>query len=144
MAWNDKVVWSEGMFLKPQHFQQQDRHFERLLEGRTRPLASHAWGFSEIELDNAALALGKIQLTTARGILPDGTPFDFPQHDEPPLPLDVGADVRDETIVLGVPVHRPGTAENYLADGHDASLARFTVANYEADDVNANARSICV
>src|SRR6185437_3804641 len=28
MAWNSKVVWSEGMFLRPQHFQQQDRFMQ--------------------------------------------------------------------------------------------------------------------
>jgi type VI secretion system protein ImpJ len=26
MVWHDKVVWQEGMFLRAQHFQQQDRH----------------------------------------------------------------------------------------------------------------------
>ena len=28
----NKVVWSEGLFLQPQHFQQQDRYFERYVE----------------------------------------------------------------------------------------------------------------
>ncbi|MCP6146127.1 hypothetical protein, partial [Pseudomonas aeruginosa] len=26
MSWNNRVVWSEGMFLRPQHFQQHDRY----------------------------------------------------------------------------------------------------------------------
>ena len=38
MVWHDKVVWQEGMFLRAQHFQQQDRHFEHLLQARTAPL----------------------------------------------------------------------------------------------------------
>ena len=25
MTWQNKVMWTEGMFLQPQHFQQQDR-----------------------------------------------------------------------------------------------------------------------
>ncbi|WP_447531943.1 hypothetical protein, partial [Pseudomonas aeruginosa] len=29
MSLDSKVVWSEGMFLNPQHFQQQDRYIER-------------------------------------------------------------------------------------------------------------------
>ena len=28
MSWDNKVVWSEGMFLRPQHFQQHDRYLE--------------------------------------------------------------------------------------------------------------------
>ncbi len=78
MSWNSKVIWSEGMFLQPQHLQQHDRYIEKLLEGRTRPIAAYGWGFSALVLDEAALALGKVAISSARGIFPDGTPFDFP------------------------------------------------------------------
>ena len=56
MSWDDKVIWSEGMFLQPQHFQQHDRYVERLLEARTRPLLGNGWGFTSVELDPAAAA----------------------------------------------------------------------------------------
>lgn len=36
MSWNNRVVWSEGMFLRPQHFQQHDRYLETLVDGRCR------------------------------------------------------------------------------------------------------------
>ena len=38
MSSNNRVVWSEGLFLRPQHFQQQERHLERYIEGRSREL----------------------------------------------------------------------------------------------------------
>ena len=44
MAWNDKVVWQEGMFLRSQHFQQADRYTEHLVQMRAAPLRSHPWG----------------------------------------------------------------------------------------------------
>ena len=59
MSWNNKVVWSEGLFLQPQHFQQQDRYFERLVEGRTAPLLGYSWGFCSIELNRNSAKLGK-------------------------------------------------------------------------------------
>ena len=93
MSWNDRVVWSEGMFLQPQHFQQHDRYLERLVEGRTAPLQGYGWGFIRIELDLPALAIGKIQLSLAQGIFPDGTPFSFPDYDALPPALEIGADV---------------------------------------------------
>ena len=31
-----KVVWQEGMLLRPQHFQQNDRYFEHQLKSRSR------------------------------------------------------------------------------------------------------------
>ncbi|MDO7919824.1 type VI secretion system baseplate subunit TssK, partial [Pseudomonas aeruginosa] len=55
MSWNNRVVWSEGMFLRPQHFQQHDRYLETLVDGRCRSLLAGGWGFSELKLDDALL-----------------------------------------------------------------------------------------
>ena len=67
MTWHNKVVWTEGMFLRQQHFQQQDRYLEGLLDHRFRVVSPYGWGFSRLTLDDAALALGKISLQAARG-----------------------------------------------------------------------------
>ena len=32
MSWTSKVVWSEGLFLRPHHLQQSDRYLESLVE----------------------------------------------------------------------------------------------------------------
>jgi len=138
MSWSNKIVWSEGLFLQPQHFQQHDRYLERQIQGRTAPLMGNAWGFSVAELDTAALSLGKIQLNRAQGIFPDGTPFDFPAQDEPPLPLDVPANLKDELIYLALPVLRPGTDEADDSAGADAGLTRFAVTEFEVRDSNVS------
>jgi hypothetical protein len=46
-----KVVWSEGMLLRTQHFQQQDRWVERLVGGTLAGAVGHGWGISELALD---------------------------------------------------------------------------------------------
>ena len=51
MSWYAKVNWSEGLFLRPHHLQQADRHFENLLESRTRHVSPYPWGFALIEID---------------------------------------------------------------------------------------------
>jgi type VI secretion system protein ImpJ len=137
MSWNDKVVWSEGMFLQPQHFQQHDRYLERLLEGRAGPLQGNAWGFAHLELDAAALGIGKIQLASARGIFPDGTPFDFPSQDASPAALEVGADIKDELVVLAVPMRRPGSDESGYNTDELENLTRFSIDDTEVHDSNA-------
>ncbi len=86
MSWKNKVVWSEGLFLRPQHFQQQDRYLETFVEERTRTLRAYSWGVTELKLDEEALTLGKLAIAQARGVLPDGTPFAIPANDDPPLP----------------------------------------------------------
>ena len=33
MSWDSKVLWTEGLFLQPHHFQQADRYTEALITG---------------------------------------------------------------------------------------------------------------
>lgn len=39
MSWNNRVVWSEGQFLLPQMFQQQERYLEHVIHHRSLPLS---------------------------------------------------------------------------------------------------------
>ena len=141
MSWNSKVVWSEGMFLQPQHFQQHDRYLENLIEARAAPVAPYRWGHVVMRLDEAALKLGKIALAAGRGILPDGTPFDFPRVDEAPLPLDVPADVKDELAYLAAPLRRAGSDEADVAGSDAIGLTRYRVSEFDALDNNTGAET---
>src|SRR3990167_5026407 len=78
-----KVVWQEGMLLRPQHFQQNDRYHDYQLKTRTQKLDSYAWGFFELEIDRQFLNMGKLVVSKASGILPDGTLFDIGAEREP-------------------------------------------------------------
>lgn len=78
MSWNDRVVWSEGQFLLPQMFQQQERYLEHVMHYRSLPLTPFFWGFSHYNIDGEALNIGKLILKEASGIFPDGTPFNAP------------------------------------------------------------------
>lgn len=102
----NKVIWSEGMFLQTQHFQQQERYLESVLDHKARHLQGFGWGFSQLRLDHAALARGQFRLESATGILPDGTPFSFPDHDPVPLTLNVPPDLKDALICLALPLER--------------------------------------
>ncbi|PTN51522.1 type VI secretion system baseplate subunit TssK, partial [Achromobacter xylosoxidans] len=77
MVSRDKVIWSEGMFLRPQHFQQFERHMLHTAQQRAATLQGCFWGFGLLSLDRDALAIGKVALTRAQGVMPDGTPFRF-------------------------------------------------------------------
>jgi type VI secretion system protein ImpJ len=145
MSWQSKIIWSEGMFLQPQHFQQHDRYLERLIEGRIGPVAGRHWGHALLRLDDAALKLGKVALAAARGILPDGTPYEFPGADEPPAPLDVPGDLKEELVVLAAPLRRFGSDEADLASSDAVGLTRYAVAELDVDDNNTgNDRSALI
>jgi len=66
VSWDNRIIWSEGTFLQPQHFQQHDRHLEAQIEQRTRALGPHSWGFLELAVDESLLELGKLAVRCAR------------------------------------------------------------------------------
>ena len=136
MAWQRRVVWTEGMFLRPQHFQQQERYFEFFAHARSAAVASHAWGFETLVLDADALKLGKLALREARGLFPDGTPFNVPAQGDPPAPVDLPDAVRGQRVVLTLPVRRIGVEEVAFGDASDG-LMRVSVAEREVNDANA-------
>jgi type VI secretion system protein ImpJ len=137
MSWFSRVIWSEGLFLQPQHFQQQDRHAAWWVESRTLPLFGHFWGCAHLVLDEAALAIGKVAIVEARGILPDGTPFDIPAVDLPPPALDFPKDAKDQVIYLALPVRRAQGLE-VATDSADATarLARYEPVEFQVSDAH--------
>src|SRR5262250_912467 len=84
MSKAQKVVWTKGMFLMPQHFQAQDEYFEQSLHFRATASAFANWGLSGIGVDEASLVNGLFTLRHCEGILPDGLMFEMPAADELP------------------------------------------------------------
>lgn len=111
MTWHQRVIWSEGLFLEPQHFQQHDRFIEHLVRAHAQATQAWGWGWVAYAIDRDALGLGKFSLTSASGVLPDGTPFSFPDEACAPPPLDVPADAKDELVMLALPIARQGAKE---------------------------------
>lgn len=133
MSKNARVIWSEGMFLRPHHFQQYTRYLEHLIEERSAPLTTYSWGVLSLQLDQKLLGLGKIALDSACGIFTDGTPFSIPDNHEAPLPVDIPENTKECVIYLCIPLRRPGTAD--VENNADIdSLARYAPGEYDCAD----------
>src|SRR3954454_25356329 len=104
MTWHQRMIWSEGLFLEPQHFQQHDRFLEHLVRSHLRATEAWSWGWAAVMLDEIALALGKVGLASAFGVRPEGTAFSFPDDAAAPPPLDIPAGTRDEIVLLALPL----------------------------------------
>ena len=106
-----KVVWSEGMYLAPQHFQAQNRYFEDSVHFAMASLWSAAYGFTSYQMDAEAIRNGTVAMLNARGIFQDGLPFDMPECDALPAPRTIGRlfapATESVTVYLGVPFHAP-------------------------------------
>lgn len=140
MPAKSKVVWTEGMFLQPQHFQQHDRYIEGLIHDRCFGLQIYDWGFYSIKIDSNLLSVGKFGLIECRGIFPDGTPFNLPEDDELPTPLDIPEDTRNEIVFLSLPLRRTGACETDHAENTD-NLARFRMEERQVKDNNTGFES---
>lgn len=136
MSWYNKVVWSEGLFLRPQLFQQQERYLEHFAHKRAAALSPFFWGFHHLAIDAEALALGKLVVSGASGIFQDGTPFDAPAHAKAPAPLALRHEHLNQIIYLAVPIRTPN-AEETSFEGAQDSLARFRSFEEELLDANS-------
>ena len=135
---SSRVVWSQGMFVLPQHFQQHDRYLENMVNGRCLGLRPYAWGLYSFIVDDHLLKIGKFGLAEIRGIFPDGTPFYMPEDEPLPLPVDIPQGIQNEMVYLALPVRREDAAETDSENASD-NLSRFRVREREVRDCNYGA-----
>ncbi|MEO0913692.1 MAG: type VI secretion system baseplate subunit TssK, partial [Pseudomonadota bacterium] len=139
MSWASKVLWTEGLLIQPHHFQQADRYAEALVTGLAHHLVPHGWGFSELEIDQEALKLGKFAVHACRGLTPDGAVFNVPQAEDHPHALEVPETVKDCVIYLTVPERRQGAVEADITGG-EKSASRFAPSELEISDTMSKDR----
>ncbi|HET7792029.1 MAG TPA: type VI secretion system baseplate subunit TssK, partial [Rhizobacter sp.] len=80
------------------------------------------------------LALGKLGISRASGLLPDGTPFSMPQLDPLPAPIEVSADVKGEIMYLALPLQREGLNEVDFGSTDVDELARYGAVEEDVRD----------
>lgn len=135
-----RVAWREGLFLRQQHFQQQDRHLDAVLGARLRAAGPYPWGVTELSVDRDLAALGKFAVERLTGIMPDGTPFSIPGDLPPPRPMDIPQTTRDTIIYLTLPAHQPGALAFAMDEGASAAPTRYVVQPVDVPDVFAEER----
>jgi len=133
MTWTNRVVWQEGMFLRAQHFQQQDRWLEMLVRARTAALRPHPWGIVEMAVDRDLLSTGRFALSSAIGTFEDGTPFAIPSEVDHPTPLDIPESTRNAVVYLTAPIRQPGAVEIAM----NGTEGRYALQEFEAYDTHS-------
>ncbi|WP_417689080.1 type VI secretion system baseplate subunit TssK [Roseibium sp.] len=139
MSWENKVVWQEGLFLQPHHFQQNDRYVEALVSGVASAAVPYLWGLQALTLDEDLLKLGKIALKSCKGLTPDGATFRVPQTEDHPPALIVPETVKNTVVYLAIPIRRQGAME-VDTSGVENTMARYLVDEVEITDSTGNDR----
>ncbi|KAB2928847.1 MAG: type VI secretion system baseplate subunit TssK [Dechloromonas sp.] len=92
-----KILWGEGLFLRPQHFQLQDNHTEALIRRAMLAANPFAWGVRDLELDQESLKNGILRFSRIDVVFANGDSFIAPDVDQLPPPLSLEGAVAEET-----------------------------------------------
>lgn len=135
----NRVVWSEGMLMCPQHLQQQELFFEASVGARLAATVPHTWGISTMTIDEGELSSGTFKLSAFEGVLPGGLPIELEKGDAGgPAARPVGdlfsATASTLEVYLGVPSTREGVP-NYAEALDDAAVSRYKIANRPVPDL---------
>ncbi|PCJ16792.1 MAG: type VI secretion system baseplate subunit TssK [Gammaproteobacteria bacterium] len=133
MTWQNKTIWSEGLFIKPLHFQQQERYHEHFTNQRSLYTSLHHWGLFTLTLNNDLLNIGKFAITSASGVMPDGTPFNIPDDAPAPPPIDIEEGLLDQAIYLCLPIR--SLNPEYKNKATDNGIFRYQASQDELPDV---------
>jgi type VI secretion system protein ImpJ len=139
MSWDSKVLWSEGLFLQPHHFQQSDRYTESLVSGLARRVSPYCWGVSSLEIDEDALKVGQFAIKSCSGLTQDGATFRVPAAEDHPPALDVPETIKNCVVYLTVPQRRQGALDVDMT-GAELSAARFRPTELEITDVTSTGK----
>jgi len=134
MSEYSKVAWSEGMFLRPQHFQQQERHLHYREQSRQAQLTPFCWGIYDYQLDSQCLKFSQFGLTKLRGILADGTLLELPDVEPLPAPLSIARGCRDQQVFLCLAVDKANGVN--IAEQQSNQITRFQFADHSLMDTS--------
>ncbi len=121
------VLWHEGMFLVPQHFQQADRHGRWHLERLARALRPRAYGLSSLSIDTRALSSGSFTIIACEGIMPDGLVFNAGNEGDPSpsRQLEIPPGSERLAVYLAAPSEAPGAPASSEGGVIDGRATRF-------------------
>jgi type VI secretion system protein ImpJ len=136
-----KVLWGEGLFLRPQHFQQQDQYHERRLHESVKAVHPYSWGVGHLQVDRDALASGGLRILELALRFQDGEMVDAPGVDELPEPVDLSQLLQSQqrvTYYAALPTFKP-FGGNFSQPGQPTDGARFVQVNQDTPDLYTQA-----
>lgn len=100
---HSKVIWSEGIFISPQHFQQQDRYFEFRIEQAYKLTRGYQYGLCDITFDKSALKDGLVTLNRLFVVFHNGMIIDFNDRELPFLKIEIPPNTKEQLLYVILP-----------------------------------------
>jgi type VI secretion system protein ImpJ len=128
------VAWTEGMFLRPQHLQQQDLYNADRVSARISAMDPFQWGVREFELDTEALSDNRIEITRLDVVMPGGAVIHYPGNAIVES-REFSAEIEELDVYIAMRRLKPGEANSGPIEGGSRDV-RFRVKPEDAPDLN--------
>lgn len=141
-----KVLWSEGLTLDAQHFQQSDRYHEARLRHIAAAINPFFWGVQRAHWAIDAIRDNTLYAEALTIIFKDGEIVDAPLSDELPLPIDLGKLPLEEqsfTFYAALPVAK-AHGGNVAGNGSRREDARYAMTDAETPDLYSDGLHVSV
>lgn len=141
---SSKILWGEGLFLRPQHFQQQDRYHEQRLHQSVQALHPYAWGVNQLQVDRDALANNSLRVMELSLRFQDGEFYDAPGADDLPDAVDLSQLPQSQqaiTYYAALPAFKPfgGNFGDGSQPAAGAGAVRYLQNNQDTPDLYTHA-----
>lgn len=123
------IHWANGVFLRPHHFQANDRHWAERIAVQQRLDHPVGYGMTTVQISEEALRQGVLEIRGLSGRLKDGTVIAEHESEVHRLPLDAyrpqlqGGEPL--TVYLALPARREGHANVATGDAAEHRDARY-------------------
>lgn len=98
-----RPLWTKGILLSPQYFQQQTLLNSRDDQGIAQMNVMHPWGVWRAEFDSQVLTQGQLKPLCLNLRFQDGTQIDTEQMDALPPTLTLTGETNEATVLLALP-----------------------------------------
>ncbi|WP_416051104.1 type VI secretion system baseplate subunit TssK [Cupriavidus basilensis] len=138
-----RPLWTQGIFMTPQHFQQQalwDRYADECVARLASP---DPWGTVHVALDQQALSIHRLVVSSLALRLPDGTVIDTETADRTPAARDlrdVPAHIDTVVVQIGLPLMDAQGGNCIEAGERPARPRRFVREYLEVADLHGEGK----
>ena len=127
-----RIAWTEGLFLRPQHFQQQERYFDYCRHQQLSMQLPYGFGISRISIDSQCLKFGQFGLANLQAVLGDGTVVQLPDVEPLPEPIQIDKNCRDQQVYLCLALDKR-RGQN-ISTAEQKQISRYSFAEHSVAD----------
>ncbi len=124
------IVWGEGMFLHPHHFQQSERAISHELKQVISHNLPYCWGVIELVIKDELLKENVISVDRLKCVMPDIALVAYPERETKLSPLELDESTENSIVYLAIPI------DNYLGK-NVSSCEEEAITRYRSVEHNA-------